>query len=90
MELAARIYYGPPDWLVTKFSSRQRRAFGFWNVVLAAIFAVPFGNKVFYVTILSVVALIPNFAAETPAEPESVGRSQRANREGASDINRAN
>jgi hypothetical protein len=64
------VYYGPPDWLVTKFDSRQRRAFGFWNVVFAAVLSVPFGNKVWYVTILSVVALIPNFSTETPVEEE--------------------
>jgi len=63
-------FYGPPDWLVTKFSSRQRRAFGFWTVVVAAGLAPILGNFVWYVTILSVVALIPNFSTETPVEEE--------------------
>ena len=44
--------------------------FGFWTIVLAAIGAVFFGNKVLYVTVLSIVALIPNYASETPVETE--------------------
>jgi hypothetical protein len=65
-----KIIYGPPDWLVTRFSARDRRAFGFWTLVFAAVFAPIFGDKVFYVTILSVFALVPNFASETPVERE--------------------
>jgi hypothetical protein len=65
-----RCFYGPPDWLVTKFSSRDRRAFGFWTVVIAAALTPIFGRAVLYVTILSVVALIPNYASETPVEEE--------------------
>jgi hypothetical protein len=64
-------WYGPPNWLVTKFSAEDRRAFGFWNVVTAAVGAVFFGNKVWYVTVLSVVALIPNYTTETPVEQEA-------------------
>jgi hypothetical protein len=64
------IFYGPPDWLVTKFNSRQRRAFGFWTVLTAAALTPIFGQKVIYVTILSVIALIPNFSTETPVEEE--------------------
>jgi hypothetical protein len=30
-----RVFYGPPDWLVNKFNSRDRRAFGFWTLFLA-------------------------------------------------------
>ena len=44
--------------------------FGFWNVVIAAALAPFLGNRVWYVTILSVVALIPNFSTETPVEEE--------------------
>jgi hypothetical protein len=66
-----RFVYGPPDWLVEKFDSRDRRAFGFWSLILAAIGAVFFGRAVLYVTILSVLALIPNFSSETPVEEES-------------------
>lgn len=62
--------YGPPNWLVTKFSSEDRRMFGFWSVVVAAALTPVFGSKVLYVTILSVLALIPNFSSETPVEEE--------------------
>lgn len=65
-----RLYYGPPDWLVEKINVQQRRAFGFWTLILAIIGAIFFGRAVLYVTILSVVALIPNFSSETPVEVE--------------------
>jgi hypothetical protein len=45
-------------------------AFGFWTIVLATIGAVFFGRAVLYVTVLSIIALIPNFASETPVEEE--------------------
>jgi hypothetical protein len=66
-----RAIYGPPDWLVNKFNSRDRRAFGFWTLLLAAIGAVFFGRSVLYVTVLSVLALVPNFSSETPVEEEN-------------------
>lgn len=62
--------YGPPNWLVEKFSSEDRRMFGFWTLILAIIGAVFFGRAVLYVTVLSVVALVPNFSSETPVEEE--------------------
>lgn len=65
-----RILFGPPDWLVEKFDSRDRRAFGFWTLILAGIGAIFWGREVLYVTILSILALIPNFSAETPVEEE--------------------
>jgi hypothetical protein len=65
-----RMIFGPPDWLVSKFSSRDRRAFGFWTLILAGIGAVFWGREVLYVTVLSILALIPNFSAETPVEEE--------------------
>ena len=65
-----RLVYGPPNWLVTKFTSEDRRAFGFWTLVLAALGALFFGKQVLYVTLLSIVALIPNFSSETPVEVE--------------------
>ena len=40
------LVYGPPDWLVDRFSSRDRRAFGFWSLVLAAIGALFWGREV--------------------------------------------
>jgi hypothetical protein len=66
----SRCFYGPPDWLVTKFTRRDRAAFGFWVVVVAAALTPVFGRDVLYVTVLSVVALIPNFTTETPVEEE--------------------
>jgi len=68
--LLERAVYGPPDWLVTRFSSRDRRAFGFWTIVLAVGGTVFFGHNVLWVSILSVVALVPNYASETPVETE--------------------
>lgn len=47
--------------------------FGFWVVVFAAFGAFFFGRAVLYVTILSVIALIPNYTTETPVEDESNG-----------------
>lgn len=44
--------------------------FGFWTIVASIIGALFFGRAVLYVTVLSIVALIPNFAAETPTEQE--------------------
>ena len=65
-----RFFYGPPNWLVTKLSAEDRRMVGFWTIVLSIIGAIFFGRAVLYVTILSIVALIPNFASETPVETE--------------------
>ena len=65
-----RLVYGPPNWLVARFTSEDRRAFGFWTLVLAAIGAIFFGRAVLYVTILSIIALVPNFSSETPVEVE--------------------
>lgn len=65
-----KLFYGPPDRLIQKFSAEDRRAFGFWTVIFAGIGAFFFGSEVLYVTILSVVALIPNFTSETPVESE--------------------
>jgi hypothetical protein len=64
------VYYGPPDWLITKFSIEDRRAFGFWVIILACVGALFFGDRVLYVTVLSIVALIPNYTSETPVEIE--------------------
>jgi hypothetical protein len=64
------VFYGPPDWLIDKIDARTRRAIGFWTVVLAVIGAFFFGRQVLYVTVLSVIALIPNFSSETPVETE--------------------
>lgn len=65
-----RLFYGPSDWLVEHTTARARRAFGFWTIVLAILGAVFFGSAVLYVTILSIVALVPNLSSETPVEEE--------------------
>ena len=65
-----RVIFGPPDWLVDRFDSRDRRAFGFWTIVFSIIGAFIWGHEVLYVTVLSILALVPNFAAETPVETE--------------------
>jgi hypothetical protein len=69
-DLLARLFHGPPDWLVARFDARARRAFAFWTFVAAVAGAFLWGRTVLYVTILSILALLSNFAAETPAEPE--------------------
>ena len=68
--MISRLIYGPPDWLVNKFDTRDRRAFGFWTLIGAIIGSIFFGQQVLWVTILSVIALIPNFSSETPVETE--------------------
>lgn len=65
-----RIFHGPSDWLVEKTNARDRRAFGFWTLALACAGAVFFGSDVLYVTILSLLALMPNLTSETPVEEE--------------------
>jgi hypothetical protein len=65
-----RLVYGPPNWLVTKLSAEDRRAIGFWTIILAVLGAFIWGRAVLYVTVLSIVALIPNYASETPVELE--------------------
>ena len=68
--LLDRTIYGAPDWLVERFTTRDRRAFGFWTLVFAVIGSLFFGRAVLWVTVLSVIALIPNFSSETPVETE--------------------
>lgn len=68
-----RLIYGPSNWLVTRFTSEDRRAFGFWILILALIGSLIFGGRVWWVTTLSVIALIPNYTTETPTEVEDAG-----------------
>ncbi len=63
-------FYAPGDWIAHKTTARGRRAFGFWTLVLAVIGSVFFGRTVLWVTILSIIALIPNVSSETPVEEE--------------------
>lgn len=65
--------YGPPNYLVNKFDAEDRRMFGFWTIILSAVGALFFGRAVLYVTVLSILALIPNYASETPVETENEG-----------------
>jgi hypothetical protein len=65
-----RLFYGPPNWIITKFSAEDRRTFGFWVIIFAIVGSIFFGSSVLWVTILSVIALIPNFTTETPMEAE--------------------
>jgi Sec-independent protein secretion pathway component TatC len=65
-----RILYGPPNWIAHSFTSEQRRMFAFWTFVVAVILTPFFGKTVFFVTLLSLLALTSNFSAETPVEEE--------------------
>lgn len=66
--LIRRIVYGPPNYIVSRFDAEDRRAFGFWVIVGAVIGSFFFGHNVLWVTVLSVVALVPNYTTETPKE----------------------
>jgi len=66
-----RFLYGPPNWVVAHFNSEDRRMFGFWTFVISVATFPIFGGVVFYVSALSLLALIPNFSAETPVEVEA-------------------
>jgi hypothetical protein len=70
IQIFYQIFFGPSDWLIDNFDSHIRRAFGFWVIIFAVIGAVFWGDKVLYVTVLSVLALIPNYTSETPVEEE--------------------
>lgn len=65
-----RFFYGPPDWIVTHTTAEDRRMFGFWTFVVSVTLAPFLGTLVLFVTGLSLLALIPNFTAETPVEPQ--------------------
>jgi hypothetical protein len=62
--------YGPPNYFVTKFTAEDRRMFGFWVLVFSIITLPVLGRYVFYVSSLSVLALVPNYTSETPVETE--------------------
>jgi len=72
-----RVLYGPPNWLVVKFNAEDRRMFGFWSIVFAIVGSVVLrvlgvGDLwwLLWLTVLSILALIPNYASETPVETE--------------------
>jgi hypothetical protein len=65
-------WHAPGDWIVAHTTARDRRSFGFWTVVLAIVGAFFWGQAVLYVTVLSIVALLPNITSETPVEHEAI------------------
>jgi hypothetical protein len=64
------VLYGPPNWLVNRFTSEDRRMFGFWTFVISLALFPLLGGYTLFVSALSILALIPNFASETPVETE--------------------
>lgn len=64
------IWVGPGNWIVARWGVEDRRAFGFWTLAFAISGTPIFGRAVLWVTILSVLALIPNVTSETPVELE--------------------
>jgi hypothetical protein len=76
-EITARAVYGPPDWLVEHTNARDRRAFGFWTLVFAVIGTFFFGTAVLWVSILSLIALVPNISSETPVETEDEAETKK-------------
>jgi hypothetical protein len=69
--MIAKLYHSPGDWLAAHTNARDRRSFGFWTLTLAIVGAFFFGQAVLYVTVLSILALIPNVLSETPVEIEA-------------------
>jgi len=72
-----KLYYGPPEWLVQKWNAQDRRAFAFWSFWVSVVLAIFFGGMVWFVTALSLLALVANFTAETPVEHEEEGGDTR-------------
>jgi hypothetical protein len=60
----------PSDWLITKTDARARRAIGFWTIICSAIGAIFWGRTLLFLTIISILALVPNYLSETPVEKE--------------------
>lgn len=69
-EILRKIWYGPSQWYIATFPADDRLAFASWTFILSAIFAPFLGNFVWYVTILSVLAIQSNVSAETPVKKE--------------------
>jgi hypothetical protein len=72
-----RLFYGPGDWLGTRFTARQRRAIGAWCMVFVIMtipLRYPFRAYVSMVWAISEVALVFGLwaivSAETPVESE--------------------
>ena len=43
---------------------------GFWSIVFAIVGSIWWHNLVWWVVVLSILALWPNYASETPVETE--------------------
>jgi hypothetical protein len=65
-----RFFYGPPAWIVRHTNAEDRRMVGFWTFVISVSLAPMLGDVLYYLTGISLIALIPNFTAETPVENE--------------------
>lgn len=65
-----KFLYGPPNWIAHRFTTEQRRMFAWWSFWVAVVLTPFFGRTVFFVTILSLLALTSNFSSETPVETE--------------------
>jgi hypothetical protein len=75
---ASAIFYGPGDWMGSKFDVRQRRAIAAWTLILIIVtmpLRYPYRSYVSLVWAISEVALIFAMwgvtAAETPVEEQN-------------------
>lgn len=71
------IFYGPGDWLGSRFNARQRRAIAAWTLILILVTMparYPYRTYVSLVWAISELALVLSTwgvtAAETPVEEE--------------------
>lgn len=71
--LIRRLYYGPPEWVVTHWSAKDRRAFAFWSLWVSVVLSYWFADYTRWVTVLSLLALVSTFTSETPVEQEGSG-----------------
>ena len=65
-----RLLYGPPNWIVEKLSSEDRRMVAFWIFVIALVLYPFLGAMVFYVSAIGLVGMAGIFTSETPTETE--------------------
>jgi hypothetical protein len=70
LKLVLLAWRGPSNWLVKQVGVEDRRAFGFWTIIFAIVGSIWWNSFVWWVVVLSILALIPNYAAETPVEQE--------------------
>lgn len=73
-----RFFYGPGDWLATRYTARQRRAVAAWLLILSVFPFTPltyfWKDAVWMVWVLSILAIWISLATivtgETPVEKE--------------------